>query len=126
MQQDREILAEQPGPCGARGHPGFVPGWCLAQRAPEQASAAHPGCGGPELVVWNFSEGAFLGKCVWEMRFYPSLYFPEESERPSIIHRQTGCLSSQHTQTCSWKGTALRSCLLPALPSPAFLSQGSS
>lgn len=67
----------------------------------------------------SFSEGAFLGKRVWEMRFYPSPYLPEESEHPSIIHCQTGCLGSQHTQIyCSTRRSSLL-LLYRLLPSPA-------
>lgn len=89
-----------------------------------QRSVLVPGCGsshgafrllGPCGALWRFSEGAFLGMRVWEMRLYPSLLLPEESECPSIIHGQSGCLGSQHTQThhsTCWDSA-------PTAPSPA-------
>lgn len=96
--------------------------WCRGP--PEICAGAGAGLGasrlpGPQAAVGSFSEGAFLGKCVWEMRFYPSLYFPKESERPSIIHCQTGCLGSQHARaSCSARWSPLLPPRHLLLPSP--------
>ena len=103
-------MAEHPGPRGAWDHlrlragagPGELPG-CAGERGASRLLGLRAAAG-------SFSESVFPGKWVWEMRFYPSPCLPEESERPSIIHCQAGCLGSQRART---RRGVRRSPLLP-------------
>lgn len=91
-------------------HQRFLPGLelclvspCLCQQA-WHIPVRHMLAAGPHGAVGSFSEGAFLGKCVWEMRRYPSLSLPQECTA-SIIHCRAGRLGSQHSQhsqPCCW------------------------